>query len=130
MISKNIISSVLEAAVSTGGDFAELFIEDSYKGSINFLDGQLESTQSGRDFGVGIRIFSGINCIYAYTNNFDKESLIQTALKAAQAIKGSIICFNGILNEIKPISKHPIIIMPDSVSKKWSGPSAHWYRYT
>ena len=78
MIAKSIITSVLEAALSTGGDFAELFIEDTSKSSINFLDGQLESTQTGRDFGVGIRIFNEMNCIYAYTNSFDKESLIKT----------------------------------------------------
>ena len=85
MISKSIIASVLEAALSTGGDFAELFIEDTERGSINFLDGQLESSQSGRDFGVGIRIFSGLNSVYAYTNSFDMESLISTAKKAAAA---------------------------------------------
>lgn len=118
MISKSIIAAVLEAAVSTGGDFAELFIEDSIKGSINYLDGQLESTQSGRDFGVGIRIFNGLNCIYAYTNNFGKDSLIETALKAADAIIGSKGQFDFVLNEEKTNGIHVIEIMPDSIAKR------------
>lgn len=118
MISKKIIASVLEAAVSTGGDFAELFIEDSSKSSLNYLDGQLESTQTGRDFGVGIRIFDGLNCIYAYTNSFDLDSLVETALKAAQAVKGSHTADIKVLNNIKTDSIHIVKIMPDSVSKK------------
>lgn len=118
MISKSIITSVLEAALSTGGDFAELFIEDSTRGSINFLDGQLESTQSGRDFGVGIRIFNGQNCIYAYTNNFDQDSLVETALKAAKAIRGNKRGIDIVLDNTKFKNIHMIDIMPDSVPKK------------
>ncbi len=118
MISKNIITSVLEAALSTGGDFAELFIDETSRGSINFLDGQLESTQSGMDFGIGIRIFSDLNCIYAYTNNFDRESLISTALKAAAAVKGNPAGIDIILDDTKPVNIHNIVTMPDSVSKK------------
>lgn len=118
MISKTIITDVLEAAVSTGGDFAELFIEDTLRGNINFLDGQLESTQSGRDFGVGIRIFSGLNSVYAYTNSFDRESLIETAKKAAAAISGSSSGIDIVLDETKINNIHKIAVMPDSVSKK------------
>lgn len=118
MISKTIITSVLEAALNTGGDFAELFIEDSSRGSINFLDGQLESTQSGRDFGVGIRIFSGLNCVYAYTNSFDKESLVKTAQKAAEAVKGQTSGIDIVLDETKHRNIHKIEIMPDSIAKK------------
>ncbi|MBN1624444.1 MAG: TldD/PmbA family protein [Clostridia bacterium] len=118
MISKNVIASVLEAAVSTGGDFAELFIEDSSKSSLNYLDGQLESSQTGRDFGVGIRIFSGLNCIYAYTNSFDQDSLVETALKAAQAVRGSVHQGIKVLNNMKTNRIHVVEIMPDSVSKK------------
>ena len=117
MISKGIITSVLEAAVSTGGDFAELFIEDSSRSSINYLDGQLESTQTGRDFGVGIRIFCGMQCIYAYTNSFDKDSLVETALKAAQAIKGANQAEVMVLNETTTNGIHVIDIMPDTVGK-------------
>ncbi len=118
MISKSIITSVLEAALSTGGDFAELFIEDTSRGSINFLDGQLESTQSGRDFGVGIRIFNRLNCIYAYTNSFDKDSLVKTALKAAEAVRGQTTGIDIVLDETKPGNAHGIKIMPYSISKK------------
>jgi TldD protein len=118
MISKSIIASVLEAALSTGGDFAELFIEDTERGSINFLDGQLESTQSGRDFGIGVRIFSGLNSVYAYTNNFDKESLISTAKKAAAAVSGTSSGINIVLNDTKVENIHKIGIMADTVSKK------------
>ena len=36
-----------------------------------------------KDFGVGIRIFKGFNSVYAYTNQHDKDALIDTAIKAS-----------------------------------------------
>ena len=118
MLDKNIITDVLLAAVSTGGDFAELFIEDTIKNSINYLDGQLEATQSGRDFGIGIRIFKGTNAIYAYTNSFKKEDLIKTAKKAASAIKDikRDITFNLTTKKVENI--HSYKILPSIVNKK------------
>jgi len=118
MLDKNTINDVLLAAVSTGGDFAELFIEDTLKNSISYLDGQLEATQSGRDFGIGIRIFKGTNAIYAYTNSIKKEELIKTAKKAASAISGvkKDISLNFITKNIENI--HSYKILPSIVNKK------------
>ncbi|MBN2852108.1 MAG: TldD/PmbA family protein [Clostridia bacterium] len=118
MLDKNIINDVLLAAVSTGGDFAELFIEDTFRNSMSYIGGQLESTQSGRDFGIGIRIFKGTNAIYAYTNSFKKEDLILTALKAASAISGikTDLHFNLTNHEIDNI--HSYEILPETVDKK------------
>ncbi len=118
MLDKNTINDVLLAALSTGGDFAELFIEDNFKNSISYIDGQLESTQSGRDFGVGIRIFTGTNAIYAYTNSFKRDDLILTAKKAASAIKGikRDMFFNLQTKEIESI--HSFKILPQMVEKK------------
>ncbi len=116
MISKKTIQSVLEAAVSTGGDFAEIYVEDTKRESINLLDGQLESTQSGRDFGVGIRIFSGLNPVYAFTNGFDEDDLVKTALKAAQAVKGRGTAVAPSV-EKKAGNVHIIKTMPDTVEK-------------
>ena len=76
----------LTAALSTGGSFAEIFVEDKFNTSIRLLGGKVEKTVCGRDFGVGIRIFDGFNAIYAYTNDHKPEALIAMALRAAQAV--------------------------------------------
>lgn len=118
MIEKGIIADVLTIAVSTGGDFAEIYIEDTFGSSINFVGGALESTQSGRDFGVGIRIFKGLNSIYAYTNSFKRDDLIATAKKAASAISGikQDIVFNLLTKKVESI--HSYDILPITVDKK------------
>lgn len=57
MIKQSLIENVLEAALSTGGDFSEVFIEDKFVNSIELQSGKIEKSISGRDFGIGIRIF-------------------------------------------------------------------------
>ena len=115
MIKQSIIENVLEAALSTGGDFSEVFIEDRYANTLALQDGKIERSISGRDFGIGIRIFSGLQNVYTYTTDFSEEGLVKAAKRAALAIKGG---GNGIIHPlqkeiIKPI--HRIEQMPQTV---------------
>ncbi|RIJ65609.1 TldD/PmbA family protein [Rummeliibacillus sp. TYF005] len=115
MIKQSVIENVLEMALSTGGDFSEIFIEDKYVNSLTLLSNKIEKSISGRDFGIGIRIFSGLQSIYTYTNDFSEEGLLLAAKKAALAIKG------GENGTIHPLSKrifptvNPIAQLPLSV---------------
>lgn len=88
MLNKQVIEDTLNAALTTGGDFAEVYVEDRTNNGIVMIGGKVESTMTGRDYGVGIRIFKGFNSVYAYTNKPDRDSLISTAKKAAAAIEG------------------------------------------
>ncbi|HOQ73412.1 MAG TPA: TldD/PmbA family protein [Limnochordia bacterium] len=88
MLSESVITDVLLAALSTGGDFAEIFMEDTFNTQIRMLDGAVEEAVSGRDHGVGIRIFQGLRSVYAYTNDLRRESLMKTAREAAAALPG------------------------------------------
>lgn len=117
MLNKQLIEDTLSAALSTGGDFAEIFVEDRTNSGIVMIGGKVDSTMSGRDYGVGIRIFKGFNSVYAYTNKSDKETLISTAKKAAAAVEGK--GNNTVLNLTKEDTKsiHNILIDPNSVEK-------------
>ena len=117
MLNKKTIENVLYAALSTGGDFAEIFVEDKYTTNIKMIGGILEDSISGRDYGVGIRIFNGFNSIYAYTNDSTEENLIKVAKEAALAInldKKNIV-LNLMKNDVKNNNK--IITLPRSVEK-------------
>src|SRR4051812_11494037 len=83
MLSKNVIEDVLTAALSTGGDFAEIFVEDRFTNNLTLQSGRVEAALSGRDFGVGIRVFKGFQSVYAYTTDFEKEGLLKAANHAA-----------------------------------------------
>lgn len=118
MLSQGTIEKVLTAATETGGDFAEIFVEDKTSSSLNMVGGIVEKAVSGRNFGVGVRIFNGYFSVYAYTNDSSEENLIKVARSAAQAIKGQ--AQNRIIDLRKSTIKntHEIKIMPSSVSKK------------
>lgn len=118
MLEKNVIENVLYAALSKGGDFAEIFVEDKYNSSIKLVGGLIENNISGRDYGVGIRIFDKLNCIYAFTNDSTEENLIKVAKEAASALQGTAVDLR--LNFIKSnVSNYnPIKIMPSTVQKK------------
>ena len=87
MLSENVITDVLLAALSTGGDFAEIFMEDTYSTQIHMLDGAVDEAVSGRTSG-GIRIFQGWQSVYAYTNDVSRRP-IKTAWEAAADCVGA-----------------------------------------
>lgn len=116
MIEKRLAEEVISKCLSTGGDFAEIYEDDSIDTSIRILDGKVENSVSGRSYGIGIRIFKGTNYVYAYTNNNSRQSLLDTAYKAAAAL-GDLVGEN---KSVKLIEKkiqtvHPIIYLPSGV---------------
>lgn len=117
MLDKNLVEDILDAALNTGGDFAEVFVEEKRGLGLHMIDGKVEKALSGRDYGVGIRIFKDLFSVYAYTNDVARESLLATARKASEAIKGSRgdITLNLIKQDIEDNNR--ILIMPDVVDK-------------
>ena len=118
LLPQKIIEKVLCAAVENGGDFAEIFEEDKTSSSLTMIGGILEKAVSGRDFGVGIRIFKDCFSVYAYTNDASEENLVKVARSAAQAMTGQKR--DSIIDLRRSTTKnvHEIKLMPDSVSKK------------
>ncbi|WP_312815456.1 TldD/PmbA family protein [Sedimentibacter sp.] len=117
MLNKKLIEDTLNAALSTGGDFAEVFVEDRTNTGIVMIGGKVDSTMSGRDYGVGVRIFKGFNSVYAYTNKSDRDTLIETAKKAAAAIEGSPLSLTINLEKSQVKNIHSIEIDPNSIEK-------------
>ena len=117
MLDRKLIEDTLTAALATGGDFAEVFVEDRTNNGIVMIGGKVESTMSGRDYGAGIRIFKGFNSVYAYTNKTDRAALIETAKKAAKAVEGNIIDLTINLTKTDVKNINTIQIDPSKVEK-------------
>ncbi len=86
MLSKEVVGQVLKKALATGGDFAEIFEEDSINNDLSLINGNIKDISAGRTYGIGIRIFKDLKSVYAYTNDNDLNSLLLTAERAAAAI--------------------------------------------
>lgn len=115
MLSKSILSSVLARCLITGGDFAEVFEEDSLDTSIGILNGKVENSISGRTHGIGIRIFKGFKSVYAYTNNTSLSALLDTAERAALALGELKEEISIVLNKKIIYNNNPIIYVPSSI---------------
>ena len=79
IMSSATLDRVLDAASAGGADFSEVFCEDNRQTVLNVRAAGVESSTIGRESGVGIRIFSGMNCYYAYSNDTREEALIRLA---------------------------------------------------
>ncbi len=87
MIDKETVLKALKAA-ATGGDFAEVFMEDVERTALSCLDGRVEHALVGRECGVGVRVFDGVRTAYAVAP-MEKDGLLQAARRAADALAGT-----------------------------------------
>ena len=88
MLKQNVAQAVIAEALKTGGDFAEIFLEDRQNNNISMLSGRVESVNSRRLHGAGVRVFSGFQGVYVYTNDTSEKGLMDCARRAASAIQG------------------------------------------
>lgn len=117
MLDQSVVKEVLQAALSSGGDFAEVFVENRKDNIISLIGGIVETSNSGRTYGAGIRIFNGNNSIYGYTNDTSRGNLIKVAKEVAMSISGvdknlGIDLVKECVNVINPIK-----ILPTDVLK-------------
>jgi len=84
VIDDAVITRVLGAAMRTGGEFAEVFVEDKRSSSAMLDDGKVEELTSGRDRGAGIRVVVGETTGFAHTADLSEAGL-QAAAEAAAA---------------------------------------------
>lgn len=108
LINKSISEAVLEAALRTGGDFSELYMQDTEFNTVKMVDGAVDNASYERKAGAGVRVLKGTRSAYAYTANTSESALIAAAKAAASA-----------LNEAKEFEAYQQID-PETVGKEAS----------
>ena len=81
------IERTLQAALGSGGDFAEVFAEDRRGLRAGFDDGRVEEMVSGRTRGAGIRVRAGASIGFAHTTDLSADGLRSAARSAAAAAR-------------------------------------------
>lgn len=89
MITQETARKVLDAALKTGADLAEIYVEDVTSLTLGLEDSRIERAVRGADRGAGVRIFFGNLVTYAFTDSLDEASLLNAAQAAAAAGGGS-----------------------------------------
>lgn len=87
MLSQYELEEILDASLSKGGDFAEIFIEETAQTSITYEDNKLDKLSTGTDVGAGIRVIDGKTIYYAASEDLSFESLKEKALFLANSVK-------------------------------------------
>lgn len=118
MLDRNIINDVLTEAISTGADFSEIFLEDTFFSNISIGDRKIEAATSGINYGAGIRVTKGYFWSYVTTNDITRKGLLKAAKKAAFALQDYPNRKIIDVVEKKFININPILINPMDVSKK------------
>ena len=115
MLDQNIAREVLQEAVRTGGDFAEIFVEDRIDNTLLMRSRRIETVNTGRLHGAGVRVFSGTNAVYVHTNDTSREGLMACARQAAAAVKGGKGCIVAPFNAINAARPEEIRLLPTDV---------------
>ena len=115
MLKQDVAQTVLAEALKTGGDFAEIFLEDRLNNNISMLSGKVQSVNSRRLHGAGVRVFSGLQGVYVYTNDTTLAGLLACAKRAALAVKGEKYYSAEDLKWTDVPNIHFIQEMPDQV---------------
>jgi TldD protein len=85
LVDRDILQRTLDEALSRGGAFAEVFVEDRTTSSALLDQRRVEQLSSGRDRGAGIRVVVGETTGFAHTADLSESGLL-TAARAAAAV--------------------------------------------
>ena len=77
------LKKTLAAALSRGGDFADLFLEYRAYGSINMEEDIIKETAESIVMGLGIRVIKGDQTGFGFTNDLSFEKVQKAALSAS-----------------------------------------------
>ena len=117
LVEAEVLQRVLDEALSRGGEFAEVFVEDRTTSSAMLDQRRVEELSSGRDRGAGIRVVVGETTGFAHTADLSQRGLLAAAQAAAAVAREG----GGGVREIAlgPLLDHPshAVVLPGDVDK-------------
>jgi TldD protein len=118
VVDEELVASTLAVAMGTGGDFAEVFVEDKRVSAAFLDDGRVEELTSGRDRGAGIRVVVGDTTGFAHTADLSETGLHAAARAAAAAARdgGGGVSTIALTRSGTP-PRPPVAVAPEDVPK-------------
>lgn len=112
LLKKELIEKIIETALETGGDFAEVFTEETVSGSIQTVGGLVEKANSRKIFGVGIRIAHKLQSVYGFSNSKNPEDLIKLASDLSKSFSDELKTKPLPLGSLEVGHKHQVKVSP------------------
>ena len=118
LLDETLVRAALDAALSRGGEWAEIFVEDRRSSSAYLDDGKVEELTSGHDRGAGIRVVVGDTTGFAHTADLSENGLRVAAEAAAAAARGG---GGGVqaaaLHAVRAPRANDVLVLPADVAK-------------
>ena len=118
MLKESDVTRILEEAIGKHADFAEVYMEEKKTSSVGLLDRNVISCSTTASSGIGIRIMSGVNSVYVYSNDFDMDRLLKMAREASLALESGSEHAVKALSEKCVTDPSKVIKAPMDLSKK------------
>jgi TldD protein len=113
-----VVQRTLQTALRTGGDFAEVFVEDTRGSTARLDDGRVEEMTSGRERGAGVRVVIGDTTGFAHTADLSENGLRSAAEAASAAAReGGGGARSISLTEQQAPSYYEVDVLPETVAK-------------
>jgi TldD protein len=87
-VTEGMIRQALGAALSRGGDFADVFFQHRVERDLALEDGAVNRAFASVELGVGVRVVKGDQTGYGYTEDLSLPALLDAARTAAAIAEG------------------------------------------
>lgn len=81
--SKQDLQSIIDLGLETGGDFVELFFEDTIENTIDLTMDKVSDVKRRNIHGVAVRILKGEQTVNGYTNDINEVKQLVTSLASS-----------------------------------------------
>jgi TldD protein len=87
-LTEALVREVLAAALSRGGDFADLYVQHRVSNDLGLEDGAVNRAYASVELGAGVRVVKGDQTGYGFTEDLSLEALRECARTAAAIADG------------------------------------------
>ncbi|MGH9376342.1 MAG: metalloprotease TldD [Terriglobia bacterium] len=107
------LEKYLDAALSEGGEYADLYFEHTTSSSAVLDESLVKSASEGISVGCGVRVLSGEQTGYAYTDDLDPEKILGAAHVAARIASGPARVSTVGMSAVEPPRNfYPVVAPP------------------
>lgn len=115
MLENFALEKIIRAALSHGGEFADIYFEEGDSTQVVVEDGKVEKVLAFSDRGVGIRVISDLRTAYGYTNDVSEQSLLELARRISGAVKGNAFGGDVVISACTRGVGAPILLRPEDI---------------
>jgi TldD protein len=115
MLDNELLLRILKRTLSSGGEYADVFVEHRRSTSIQLEDDKIEKLFSGVDSGVGVRLILNRKTAYTFSNDMSGKALLELVNNLTKAAASQKDITLDLIKQ-KPGTDFNIKLLPDSVS--------------